>query len=435
MRRVLAVAAAAALALGCGGGGDDDPRVALAALALGDDTPPPDPTNAFADDAAAALFGQELFFDPGFSGRLLDGDNDGDPDTLGVRGETGRVSCAGCHVPDDGFADGRSPGRQISLAAGWVLRRTPSLLDVGHARLVTWDGRRDSTWSQVFGPLESPDEMNSSRLFVAQEIARRHAATYEAIFGPLPPLLDEARFPPLTAEDAGCTRAPGGVVTCDEVFETLAATDQALVTGVVVNLGKALGAFQRKLACGPGAFDAWLAGDDAALDPAAVRGAGLFAGKGRCLECHDGPHLSDQRFHNVGLAPATVAVVFRDDGDRGAAVGLPALLADPLNSVGVFSDGADDRLDDLPAAAAREGAFRTPTLRCVAGRPSFMHTGQFLTLDEVVAFFARGGHPAGYPGTSELTPLALTDDEQADLVAFLRALDGPGPPSSLRAAP
>ena len=433
MRRVLALAAA--VALGCGGDAGDDPRALLAGLALGDETPPPDPTNRVADDPAAAAFGQRLFFDPGFSGRLLDGDNDGGPDTLGVRGETGKVACAGCHAPDDGFADGRSPGHQISLAAGWVLRRTPSLLDVAHARLVTWDGRRDSTWSQVVGPLESPDEMNSSRLYVAQEIARRHATEYQALFGALPPLLDATRFPQLTAEDAGCTRAPGGVLTCNEVFDALPPDDQTLATTVVVNMGKALGAYQRRLACGPGAFDAWLAGDDAALEPAAVRGAALFAGRAGCLDCHDGPHLSDQRFHNVGLAPATVAVVFRDDGDRGAAVGLPALLVDPLRSTGTFSDGADDRLDGLPAGDAREGAFRTPTLRCVAGRPSFMHTGQFVTLDEVVAFFARGGHPAGYPGVSELAPLELSGEEQADLVAFLRALDGPGPPAALRTPP
>ena len=52
------------------------------------------------------------------------------------------------------------------------------------------------------------------------------------------------------------------------------------------------------------------------------------------------------------------------------------------------------------------GAFRTPILRCVAQRPSFMHTGQLATLAEVVAFFARGGDPFGYPGTSEIARLA-----------------------------
>src|SRR5690349_7891960 len=134
----------------------------------------PDASNRFADDARAAAFGQKLFFDAGFSGPLLDGDNDGGPTSLGVRGETGKVSCAGCHVPAAGFSDDRSRGKQISLAAGWNLRRTPSLLDVGQTRLLMWDGRRDSLHSQPFGPIESPDEMNGSRLYAAEQIFVRH---------------------------------------------------------------------------------------------------------------------------------------------------------------------------------------------------------------------------------------------------------------------
>jgi hypothetical protein len=71
-----------------------------------------------------------------------------------------------------------------------------------------------------------------------------------------------------------------------------------------------------------------------------------------------------------------------------------------------------------------EGAFRTPTLRCVSKWPSFMHTGTLHSLVEVVAFFARGGDSAGYPGSSVLAPVQLAPDEVADLVAFLRSLDG-----------
>src|SRR5580765_3904893 len=111
---------------------------------------PPDPTNRVADDDAASAFGQRLFYDPGFSGPLLDADNDGSPKALGVSGQTGRVACAGCHVPDGGFSDTRSFQRQISLGAGWGRRRAPSLLDVGQARLVMWDGRHDTLYGQIF---------------------------------------------------------------------------------------------------------------------------------------------------------------------------------------------------------------------------------------------------------------------------------------------
>ncbi len=53
---------------------------------------PVDVTNALADSAAAAAFGQKLFYDPSFSGPLLDSDNDGSPASLGVVGQTGAVA-------------------------------------------------------------------------------------------------------------------------------------------------------------------------------------------------------------------------------------------------------------------------------------------------------------------------------------------------------
>jgi cytochrome c peroxidase len=99
----------------------------------------------------------------------------------------------------------------------------------------------------------------------------------------------------------------------------------------------------------------------------------------------------------------------------------------------VYSDGARGPLPDV--LAAHEGAFKTPTLRCLARQPSFMHTGQMRTLDDVVAFFARGGDGAGFPGTNELTARGLTVAEQADIVAFIAALEGAGPAPSLLAAP
>jgi cytochrome c peroxidase len=60
-----------------------------------------------------------------------------------------------------------------------------------------------------------------------------------------------------------------------------------------------------------------------------------------------------------------------------------------------------------------------------------MHTGQLATLADTVAFFDRGGDAFGYLGTSELAPLGLTEDERADLTAFLGTLDGAGPDASL----
>jgi cytochrome c peroxidase len=405
--------------------------------------PPADPSNAWADDPAAAELGQKLFFDARFSGSLLDGDNDGSEFALGTKGETGKVACSGCHVPETGFSDTRTIRQQISLGSGWGLRRSPSLLDVGQSKLLMWDGRRDSFFNQAFGVLESEVEMNSSRLYAAQRVFEHHKAAYEAVFGALPPLDDLTRFPALTAEQTGCraldrdnecTGPQRGAPGDGAEFDALAAEDRDAVTRVWVNVGKALGAYQRLLSCGPSRFDAWVNGDENALDRAEQRGAVLFVGKAGCVSCHSGPYLSDERFHNVGLQPQLVATVFIDTNDPGASVGLALAKDDPLSSQGAFSDGYDDRLPQV-IGAEYTGAFRTPRLRCVAGRPAFMHTGQMASLEEVVEFFDRGGDNFGFVGESELLPLNLTPREKADLVAFLKALTGAGPAQALLAPP
>jgi len=207
------------------------------------------------------------------------------------------------------------------------------------------------------------------------------------------------------------------------------------VTRVMVNVAKSIAAYTSGLRCGPGRFDRWLDGEALALTPSEQRGAALFVGEAGCVRCHSGPRLTDGSFHNVGLRPATVAVAFTDTGDRGAAEGLPLALGDPLESSGAFSDGPRQT---LPASvtAEHEGAFRTPTLRCAERAPSFMHTGQMRTLDQVVGFFDMGGNPPpGYPGKNELSPLGLSKEERSDLVAFLKTLTGEGPPAVLLSPP
>jgi cytochrome c peroxidase len=432
--------------------GSDDPaavftadeRTALTALALGSiPAPPPDLSNKYADDADAAVFGRRLFFDTLFSGQLLDADNDGSAHALGNQGDTGKVPCAGCHLPDSYYSDSRTLGGQISLGSGWGIRRAPSVLDVAHSTLIMWDGRRDALYSQIFGPIESPVEMNSSRLYAAEQIFAKYKTDYEAIFGALPPLDDATRFPQLTAKTTGCSHLDGnnlcsgaqhGTPGDGAEYDGIAAADQVAVTRTVVNAGKAIGAYERLLSCGTSRFDRWANGDDTALDRSEQRGAELFVGKGKCISCHSGPFLSDERFHNVGLQPATVAVVFLDANDEGAQKGLAEVIADPLNVKGQFSDGDDGRTP-TSVGSGMEGAFRTPKLRCVSKRPSFMHTGQYRTLDDTVAFFSRGGDSGGYPGTNELSDIELSVQERSDVVAFLKALDGPGPATELLSAP
>ena len=88
-------------------------------------------------DAKRAL-GETLFHDKGLS----------------VDGST---ACATCHVQAQGFSDGRERGKGVS---GQRLgRHTPSLWNLAWTHLLFWDGRAQNLEQQVFGPLESPDEM------------------------------------------------------------------------------------------------------------------------------------------------------------------------------------------------------------------------------------------------------------------------------------
>jgi cytochrome c peroxidase len=271
--------------------------------------------------------------------------------------------------------------------------------------------------------------MNSSRLFVAQQIARLYRPDYEAVFGPLPAL---DRYPPVAAADAGCPELVTDVVhgSCAKP-----GADDVEVTRVIVNMGKAIEAYTRQLTCGRSRFDAWVGGDPHALSADEQAGALLFIGKGHCDTCHSGPYFSDRFFHNVGLHPDFRFFVGPID-DPGAGSGLAAVLDDPLNSRGSYSDGDDGRLATLPEdLTSLVGAFSTPGLRCVSRRPSFMHTGQFRSLEDVVDFFARGGDADGFLGVSENAARDLDPSEKADLVAFLRALDGPGPDAALLERP
>jgi len=410
-----------------------DPVQRLKLLVLPKSQPlPRDPTSRFADDPRAAALGHKFFFDTRFSGQLLDEANDGSPGTLGKRGEVGKVSCSSCHrVENRAFVDNRSPRHQLSLASGWTNRKTPSLLDVGHSRFLMWDGRHDTFFGQVFTPIESPVEFNSSRLFVAKQIERLYRKEYEAVFGPMPGL---SEYPDLAAGEAGCAKLKAK--SPDEICKK-PGHDAEPVIRVVVNFGKAIQAYLRLLNCGQSRFDAWMGGERSALTADEQAGAMLFVGKGGCDTCHSGPFLTDQRFHNMGvrgtLIPFTGIVT---KNDPGAGKGLVRLLADPLNSAGPFSDKDDGRLKTLPRdPATRIGAFRTPSLRCVSRRPSFMHDGQYRTLEDAVRFFAKGGASGGFLGVSENQPRNLSQREIEQLVLFLKALDGNGPDPAMLARP
>lgn len=154
-----------------------------------------------------------------------------------------------------------------------------------------------------------------------------------------------------------------------------------------IELAHALASFVRSILVGNSRFDRFVAGDRAALEPREQAGLEVFRGKGNCTSCHVGPTLSDDRLHNTGIA------------------------------------WRDRRLIDEGGGAGR---FKTPTLREITRTAPYMHDGSIATLDEVIDYYNRGGnrHPML---DAEIRPLQLSDQEKADLRAFLTALSSATP--------
>ena len=383
--------------------------------------PPPDPTNAYADDDKAAKLGQMLFFDKSYSGALVVGD-DGANGGLGAVGSTGKVSCASCHAPgSDAMDDRRTRPNNVSLGTNFGPRNALGTINSAYYRWTNWGGRFDSQWSLPLAVAENPNIMKSSRLEIAHMLYAKYRAEYDATFPvPLDPALDPtavdaARFPAAGKPKASASDPDGP-------WEGMAQADRDIVNRIFANYGKALAAYTRKHVSRDAAFDRFVAGDDDAISITAKRGLKLFLR--HCAACHAGPSFSDDQFHVLGVAQTGPRVPAMD---LGRYQDVPFLLASPFNSNGAFSDDTTTgRLAGLAQQPSQIGQFRTKSLRNVAGSGPYMHSGAYATLEAVVDFYNVGGGmaPAGATKDPRLAPLGLSASDRADLVAFLETLTG-----------
>lgn len=391
------------------------PEEVAIALELSPLPPPPDdPTNAVDTSAAAARLGQALFFDERLSG-------------------PGTVSCATCHDPAKSWTDGRPLARGVAN----LPRHSMTLWNVAHNRWFFWDGRKDTLWSQALGPLEDEREHATSRLAVLHVIAGdpEYRRAWSELFGALPPLEDERRFPPEGRPVPAEPEHPHNVA-----WNTMSSGDQADVDRAFADVGKAIAAFETRLVSGSSPFDRFVEGlrtgdatGLAALDERAQRGFQIFAGKGRCIFCHDGPTFTDKEFHDNRIP------VGEEGGDPGRKLGIRRLLVDPFNSRSAFADddGASGRdklgllLDDGHAGKQ----FKTPTLRNIARTAPYMHEGQLATLADVVRFYDTLENATPQSNERLVAPIGLTEEERADLVAFLESLTDEGLAPELLAPP
>jgi cytochrome c peroxidase len=275
-----------------------------------------------------AALGRELFRDP-----LLSRDH--------------QISCATCHDPARGFSDNRPVAVGVFGRQG--NRRVPRIVNRGYGKAFFWDGRIATLEEQVLQPILSAKEMD---LTLEEAVARLDGVPrYRQLFS--------------------------------EVFERDISDH---------DLARALASYVRTILAGDSPYDRHLQGNAEALSEEARQGLRIFRGKGNCTLCHLGPNLTDEGFHNTGIAWREGR--FDDDGRH------------------IVTRNDSER-----------GSFKTPTLREVARTPPYMHDGSLATLEEVIAYYDRGGNrnPQLDP---EMRPLGLTEEEKRALAAFLRSLSG-----------
>jgi cytochrome c peroxidase len=298
----------------------------------------------------------------------------------------GTVSCAMCHVPDQGFTSNELQ-TAVGIEGRTVRRNAPTLYNVAYLDHLFHDGREHRLEQQIWGPLLAANEMgNPSVGHVLATVAA--LPDYDGLF-----------------ETAFAGRGPD-----------------------MLTLGAALASYERTLLAADAPFDRWRFGGDAgALDAAAVRGFALFTGKARCAACHtvaaDHALFTDDAFHDTGVGyrasmtpePATRRVQVAPGVALDVATASYAAAAEPRP--------ADLGRYEITQDPADRWRYRTPSLRNVALTAPYMHDGSLPTLRAVVEFYNAGGVPHALLDP-RLRPLGLSAGEIDDLVALLASLTG-----------
>jgi cytochrome c peroxidase len=316
---------------------------------------------------ATIELGRQLFFDPRLS-------------------KDGTISCASCHHPDFGYAKNTQFGEGVNGQKG--NRNSP----VAYNRVLSsgqfWDGRAATLEEQAKGPIANPIEMANTHDVCVDYLNKipGYKLQFDRLF-------------------------PGEGVNIENVAKAIASFERALVTGPSPwDYHEALKTFTDQWSAEYENFED-MKEDDPELyaeyvtlkeqvdknpmSESAIRGAELFFGqKASCTACHVGANFTDELYHNLG-------------------VGMDAAQPD-LGRYVVTGEEKD------------KGAFKTPTVRNVEHTAPYMHDGSQKTLEEVVEWYDKGGHPNPWLD-EKIKPLKLTDQEKADLVAYMKALTGPLP--------
>jgi len=284
------------------------------------------------------------------------------------------ISCASCHAPENGFAKDTQFGVGIGGQEGG--RNSP----VAYNRILSgpqfWDGRAESLEAQAVGPIANPIEMGNT-----------HEACVETLKG-----IEGYQKQFAAVFDEG--------VTIDNVGRAIASFERTIVTGPapwdhhlqLTNFEKAyaddIADIEELKAEDEELYEEYMAlkqsSEASPISESAARGGELFfSDKASCTACHVGANFTDEKYHNLG-------------------VGMEAETPD----VGRFSE-TDDAKD--------QGAFK---IRNISLTAPYMHDGSQKTLEEVVEWYAKGGHPNEHL-SKDIKKLELSDQDKEDLVAFM----------------
>lgn len=298
-------------------------------------------------------------------------------------------SCGSCHEQELAFTDGLA---QAEGSTGQIHPRSSmSIANVAYAASLTWANEvMVRLEKQALVPMFGEDPVELGLANMEDELLRR--------------MRDDPRYPDMFAD---AFPDDGDPITLDSIT-------------------KALAAFQRSVVSFSSKVDRWQGGDRTALNDSEQRGMALFFGGANaagvedafeCFHCHGGFLFSqssddegqvfDQKFFmNNGLYNLD------DDGSY------------PVGNEGLY---------DMTGLPEDKGRFKPPSLRNIALTAPYMHDGSIETLEEVLDHYARGGRliesgPNAGDGmlnpnkSSLLNGFAMTEQEKADIIAFLHAL-------------
>lgn len=283
--------------------------------------------------------GKMLFFDPRLS-------------------KSKQISCASCHDPELAWGDGRTISYGHNRQTG--KRNSPSLLNIGYHSVFFWDGRAASLEDQALGPITDPVEMAATETISIKNIKK--------IKG----------YKPYFREAFGDEK-----ITIERIL-------------------KAIATYERTITSKKSKFDSFIEGKSDIFTDEEVIGLHLFRTKARCINCHNTPLFSNQKFHNVGLS--YYGRTFEDLGKY----------------------NITHKKEDV-------GKFKTPSLREIGRTAPYMHNGLMPNLEGIIEMYNAGmprikpkenqKNDSLFPVTDPLLKkLNLTKKEQNALKAFLLTL-------------